>query len=279
MDEEMVLDGTQEEVVDLEEATEFEETEEVEADLSEAEEEAEEEEAEEEEADAEPEKETQKAKPKQTPEENARWAQLRREKEAARQKTSTDLDTVLKPFGVRTVAELADIEDVELSKAELAEAKRKALDTGTDEELWIEMEKAKKQRLLTQAQLKAQKLEQEAKKAAQEAYNHDVEEFSAKHPTVDINKLTKDPTFKIISKGRLGVDALVDIYEDMLTVTGQKAKAYAQKVEAKAERSTGSASTGAVKLNSADMAALNSYNKDFPDYKMTASEFMKYKRR
>ena len=278
MDEEKVLDGTQEEVVDLE-ATEFEEAEEVEADLSEEEQEAEEEEAEEEEPEAEPQEETPKAKPKQSPEENAKWAQLRREKEAARQKASTDLDTVLKPFGVRTVAELADIQDVELTKTELAEAKRKALDTGTDEELWIEIEKAKKSRLLAQAQLKAQKLEQEAKKAAQEAYNHDLEEFSAKYPTVDINKLTKDPTFKIISKGRLGNDALVDIYEDMLTVTGQKAKAYAEKAEAKAARSTGSASIGAVKLTTKEMADLNDYNKIFPDYKMTPAEFLKYKRR
>ena len=83
-------------------------------------------------------KEEEPPKPKQTPEENAKFARLRREKEAKAREAADKLEAVLKPFNVKSLAELMSLEDVELTEEEENRAQRKALENGENEEIYIE---------------------------------------------------------------------------------------------------------------------------------------------
>ena len=80
--------------------------------------------------------------------------------------------------------DLMTLEDVELTDAEKNEAQRKALDNGVDEEIYIELEKTKKTRLLYQAQMKAQKLQEEVSRATKEKADSDIAAFKAKYKDI-----------------------------------------------------------------------------------------------
>ena len=286
LEEEKVLNGTQEEVVDLEEAEEFEETEEVDTDLSDGEADEELDEEPYEEPDEEPDEETEEVetkeeeppKPKQTPEENAKFARLRREKEAKAREAADKLEAVLKPFNVKSLAELMSLEDVELTEEEENRAQRKALENGENEEIYIELEKTKKTRMLYLAQMKAQKLQEEISRATKERADSDIAAFKAKYPDIDPQSLVKNEKFMKVAKRRLGDDPLIEIYEDYLYVSGER-ETQAKKIqESKAARSTAASATGKLtQLTAEQKKAFDEWNKRNPHNQFkSVKEFLKY---
>lgn len=273
MDEEKVLDDTQE----LDVVGQEEEAEEPEAETVEPEEDLSDGETDEETEEAKP-SEPIKEKPKQTPEENAKFAQLRREKEAKEAEAKGKINEVLKPFGVKTVAELLDLEDVQLTASELREAKNKAIENGLDEDTCIELAKSKKERELFRAQVKAQKLHDEAVKANKERADADIAAFKAKYPDVDPAALVKNDKFMIIAKKRLGEDPLIEIWEDFLKVSGEDAEQAAKRQESKMARSTGASNTGkTIQLSPSQKKQFDEWNKRNPNNQFkTPQEFLKY---
>ena len=104
----------------------------------------------------------------------------------------------------------------------------------------------------------------------------DAADFSAKHPDVDLAKLDENARFRKFCGSRYGREPLAQLYEDWQEFAGEEAAAKAVgKAAKKAERSTGAGGGGvSAGLTAAQQRELDEWNREYPNLKMTAKEFL-----
>ena len=115
---------------------------------------------------------------------------------------------------------------------------------------------------------------EEKKKQLETFLINDIKAFQTEYPDVDIEKLTENPRFKKFSLGRLYKEPLGDIYADYMDFSSETERSALAKAESKNGRSTGAGSTsGEGSLSAAEQKDLDTWNRRYPDLKMTAKEW------
>ena len=124
--------------------------------------------------------------------------------------------------------------------------------------------------------------EEKAQKEALAALNDrkafvaaDLEAFVKNFPDVDPGKLEQNPKFRKFAGKRLYKEPLSELYADFVDLVSDTERAAVEKAAGKAQRSTGGAQGGGTdQLTPAQRAALAEWNRDNPELKMTAKEFL-----
>ena len=114
----------------------------------------------------------------------------------------------------------------------------------------------------------------EAAEQKREFLVQDAQNFREKYPGVDILKLEQNPNFRKFCGSRFGVEPLAELYDDYKAIVGSAESAGRAGAESRRSRSTGSGSAGGEVLSASQQAALAQWNRDNPDMKMTAKEFL-----
>lgn len=118
-----------------------------------------------------------------------------------------------------------------------------------------------------------EKSKSDAKRRQEEFLQADAADFMERYPSVDIIKLQGNADFREFCGSRFGKEPLGDLYESYMKLFG-KASAKS-KAESKAARGvgggTGTAGSG---LTAAQQKELDAWNRENPDMKMTAKEFL-----
>ena len=113
----------------------------------------------------------------------------------------------------------------------------------------------------------------DAERKQKEFLQEDAADFMERYPSVDIIKLQGNADFREFCGSRFGKEPLGDLYESYMKLFG-KASAKG-KAESKAARGvgggTGTAGSG---LTAAQQKELDAWNRENPDMKMTAKEFL-----
>ncbi|MBQ9719215.1 MAG: hypothetical protein IJV64_00815 [Oscillospiraceae bacterium] len=122
----------------------------------------------------------------------------------------------------------------------------------------------------------AEKAKQTKKqKEMQQFIQEDAAAFVEEHPEVDLRTLTSNKMFLKFCGSRYGREPLSELYEDFLEIGGAAAKAAVTKAQSKQARGVGGGgSTGGAALSADQQGALERWNRDHPEMKMTAKEFM-----
>ena len=115
------------------------------------------------------------------------------------------------------------------------------------------------------------------RRAAQQSFiQEDIRDFLAKHPEVDLVKLDETPSFRRFCGSRYGAESLAKLYDDYCEIVGGAEKAAHAAAQSRSKRSTGSGGGGGDILTSAQRASLEAWNRENPDMKMTAREFLNH---
>ena len=124
-------------------------------------------------------------------------------------------------------------------------------------------------------QRKAAEKKTEARDDKRDSLEAHVSEMRERYPDVDILKLEQNAAFRKFAGSRYGKESLADLYESYTELMGGATRAAAAKTESKAKRATGG-STGKSSgtLSTAQKAALQRWNENNPDMKMTEKEFL-----
>ncbi len=100
-------------------------------------------------------------------------------------------------------------------------------------------------------------------------------EMAERYPDVDVGKLEENKSFRRFAGSRYGKESLADLYEAYTELVGQAGQAATAKTASKSSRATGgNTGKGSGSLTSAQKAALQRWNENNPDMKMTEKEFM-----
>ena len=103
----------------------------------------------------------------------------------------------------------------------------------------------------------------------------DLANFQARHPEADVAKLDGNAAFRKFCGSRYGREPLADLYEDYLEIAGEREAAALARAESKASRATGSGGgSGSETLTASQQRALDEWNRNYPNMKMTAKEFL-----
>lgn len=122
----------------------------------------------------------------------------------------------------------------------------------------------------------AEKKKREDEEARQQSWiAKDAAAFTAAYPDVDLAKLDGDAAFRRFCGSRYGKEPLADLYEDYLEIAGGAERAGALKAGSKSARATGTGGgSGSDTLTAAQQKALDEWNRNYPNMKMTAKEFL-----
>lgn len=224
---------------------------------------------------------------KQSHEDNAvaRQARLRALHEAdlklkeEKQKMERELDERIASMGLKdpyTGKSFASVKELEAYNKRLKEAelKEQAKKTGkTVEQLSEEEEDRNYIRRKRQEEVLA---EQEKKNAAKqrEFVENDLYDFMEKYPDVDIEALDNNQKFRKFCGKRYGVEPLAELYKDYVDLMGGAREEAEAINRSKADRSTGTGTPGGAQMTSAQRSALEAWNRENPEMKMTAKEFL-----
>lgn len=116
---------------------------------------------------------------------------------------------------------------------------------------------------------------QQAEAERRDFMARDLADFVEAFPGVDVAKLEADPKFRKFAGKRLYREPLKELYGDFVELVGQTERAAAAKVAGKRERSTGGGQGGGgVTLSPTQARALEEWNAENPELKMTAKEFL-----
>ena len=103
----------------------------------------------------------------------------------------------------------------------------------------------------------------------------DLQDFQRRHPEADIGKLDNNAAFRRFCGSRYGREPLADLYEDYLEIAGAQGAAALARAESKASRGTGTGGgSGSETLTASQQRALDEWNRNYPNMKMTAKEFL-----
>lgn len=220
---------------------------------------------------------------RQSREENARYQAARKAGETAGYKRAgEELRGVLAKLGMADPDSGETIDTVEgltayadkLRRTRLAKAAKETGRTLED----LEEEEDAKEVVRRQKREKAEREKADAgKKRQSEWIAQDAADFIAAHPDVDLAKLDANAKFRKFCGSRYGKEPLNDLYEDWKEFAGEAAAAKAVgKAAEKNERSTGAGGGGVSEgLTAAQQRALDEWNREYPQMKMTAKEFLK----
>lgn len=220
---------------------------------------------------------------RQSREENARYQAARKAGETAGYKRAgEELRGVLAKLGMADPDSGETIDTVEgltayADKLRRSRLEKAAKETGrTVEDL--EEEEDAKEVVRRRKREKDEKAKNDTeKKRRSEWIAQDAADFLTAHPDVDLAKLDANAKFRKFCGSRYGREPLNDLYEDWKEFAGEDAAAKAVgKAAEKNERSTGAGGGGIAEgLTAAQQRALDEWNREYPQMKMTAREFLK----
>ena len=217
---------------------------------------------------------------KQTREDNAaiRAARLRAEQEtAARMAAEADeriaRSGIMNPATGRPFKNMQELEAFGAAQRE-AEVQRIAKQTGRSvETVREEMEV----RSVIRKMHEKEQVQREAVKRMEERNDfiaRDAQLFREKYPDVDVAKLERNESFRKFCGSRFGMESLAELYTDYKTIVGGAESAGRAGAESRSRRSTGSGGAGGEMLDAYQRARLDAWNRENPDMKMTAKEFL-----
>jgi len=232
------------------------------------------------------EKKTQK-QAEQSKEENAaiRAARLRAQREAetsaaAKADAAIAASGVVNPYTGRPFSGMQEFREYgqRVREASLAQQAQK---TGRSVEELRE-EQANMAFLSAQRREAEQRYEQQRRTQAEaqaqaEFVANDLRDFVQRHPEVtpeQLGALEKNEQFLRFCGSRFKHEPLADLYDDYMEMVGAAGTAAVTKAKSRSERSTGSGTAGDVLLSPAQKRALDEWNSNNPDMKMTAKEFL-----
>lgn len=141
-----------------------------------------------------------------------------------------------------------------------------------------ELQEEEENRSYLSRKRREEKEQQQAMKALQERQDFvrsDLAKFVEKFPDVDPGKLEKNPKFQKFAKNRLYKEPLSELYADYLDIVSDAERAAIEKAASKNARGTGGGQSGGKDLMTpSQREALEEWNRDNPDMKMTAKEFL-----
>ena len=108
-----------------------------------------------------------------------------------------------------------------------------------------------------------------------EFLRRDVLNFVERHPDVDVAQLEKNQHFLRFCGSRFKKEPLADLYDSYTEFRGGVEQAAVAKAASRAERSTGGGTSGGMALTPSQQNALDRWNEENPDMKMTIKEFLK----
>lgn len=122
----------------------------------------------------------------------------------------------------------------------------------------------------------AARKKQEAEEARLQRWiAEDAAAFAEAYPDVDLAKLDDNKAFRRFCGSRYGKEPLADLYGDWLEITGSATQAAAARNESRSARSTGAGGgAGSETLSASQQKALDEWNRNYPNMKMTAKEFL-----
>lgn len=207
-----------------------------------------------------------------------RAARIRARRDAEAQ-MSTRMDEeiassgVLNPYTGKPFANLKEFREYgeRLRAAELAERAKKAGKTTAE----LTEEEADRAFLSDLRRREEAKSAERAKTQERKAFiENDVIDFVTKHPDVDVEKLENNPSFRRFAGSRFGREPLSTLYEDFCGLVSEAGRSGAERAASRANRSTGSGSSGGAALTPTQQRELDRWNADNPDMAMTAKEFL-----
>ena len=218
---------------------------------------------------------------RQTHEDNRRYQAARRAGEdAGYQRAMEEMSRRFSKLGMRdptTGETITNIEGLEAySKAarkQQIEARAKAEGRSVAE---VTEEEDNRDFLREQRAEAAAKKKQDDDRAALERWvAQDAAAFAEQYPDVDITELDNNKAFRRFCGSRYGREPLAGLYGDWLDITGTAGKAAAARSASKSERSTGTGGgAGSETLTASQQRALEEWNRNYPNMKMTAKEFL-----
>ena len=103
----------------------------------------------------------------------------------------------------------------------------------------------------------------------------DTAAFAEAYPDVDLGKLDENRAFRRFCGSRYGREPLADLYGDWLEIAKEAQIGAVAKSESKSSRSTGAGGgSGSDTLTASQQRALDEWNRNYPNMKMTAKEFL-----
>ena len=210
---------------------------------------------------------------RQSREENARYQAARKAGESAGFRRAEErYQSALAKLGLSDpdgggAIDSLDVLESYADKARAARLKKAAAESGRTVQDLEEEEDAKE----VVRKQKRERAEREKDWIAQDAAA-----FVREHPDVDISKLDGNAKFRRFCGSRYGKEPLSELYADWQELVGEEAAAKAvEKAAKKAERSTGAGGGGvSAGLTAAQQRELDEWNREYPNLKMTAKEFL-----
>lgn len=112
-------------------------------------------------------------------------------------------------------------------------------------------------------------------KNQQEFLKADLMDFQQKYPDIDVTKLEKNPKFVKFAGKRLYREPLAELYGDFVDLVSDAERAAVERKAGKQARSTGGGlGGGGESLSPAQAAELEAWNRENPELRMTAKEFL-----
>lgn len=180
-----------------------------------------------------------------------------------------------KPF--RSFAELRDY-NARVAKADIekrARAEGKSVEELTEDEADRAFLTSLRKQMEQEG--KAAENERKAQEARRAFIEQDVLDFAEKYPDVGVEGLTaleNNKQFRQFCGSRFGREPLAELYGSYLSLMGDAASAAVRKAESRSARSTGAGTDGSAVLTPEQKKALDRWNRDNPEMKMTAKEFL-----
>ena len=220
----------------------------------------------------------------QTREENAaiRAARLRAKREGEQEATrkadeQIAASGILNPYTGKPFSSLKDFQEyaAAVKKANLEEEAKR---TGRPVAV-LEEEEANREFLSDlRRRHQAAEREEEETDAQNDFIRRDVADFLQRHPEMDADKLEaleRNPTFRRFCGSRFGKEPLADLFDAYVDLVQTSGAAAVAKETGRRERSTGGGNSGGVTLSPSQQRALDQWNEENPDMKMTAKEFLR----
>jgi len=218
---------------------------------------------------------------RQTHEDNRKYQAARKAGEdAGYQKAMDEVNRRLAKTGMRdpkTGTVFTNLKDLErYAKAVRDERiQKRSEEEGRPVQEIIEEEDARDYLAEKKAEQQAAQQQKAAEDEMKEWITQDVANFTTEYPDVDVTKLCENKSFQRFCGSRFGKEPMAELYADWLDLVGSAQKAAVAKKDSKTSRSTGTGSgAGSETLTAAQQRNLDEWNRENPDQKMTAKEFL-----
>lgn len=153
--------------------------------------------------------------------------------------------------------------------------RKQAEETGRSVQEITEEEDARDYLAEKKAEERAKKKEADEEEKIKAWISQDVASFREEYPEVDVAKLAENNSFLKFCGSRFGKEPMAELYADWLDLVGSAERAAVARKESKASRSTGTGGgSGSETLTAVQQRELDEWNRNYPNMKMTAKEFL-----